>query len=840
MDSSDSIELDAGNVDDVEHTETSDPSSDPTIGLEAPTVPAGDLTGNVIGEYLVLKLIGSGGGGHVYKAQHTRMDRIVALKVFSQGVLADEVQVKRFHREVRAAARLMHPNIVVAFDAGEFCSRHYLVMEYVEGSSLAKMVQKNGPLSVKHATKYLIQVARGLAYAHSEGIVHRDVKPENIMVDRSGTVKLLDMGLARLQGLSPQETTGTISTLTGHGIVVGTVAFISPEQIADASSADHRSDIYSLGCTYYYLLTGAIPYTGSILEVFRAHADAPIPSLRDKRRDIPYGLDAIFQRLMAKDPAHRPAAMTEIIALLEPYGSLDHDTLAKLAAEAPPKGDTPGSGTYGTGTRTVGFDLSNKYVYQSSVNEDGEVVPLKDRDGAFATPAVLLHKDGSFHVGRAALKRAKDSSAPLIERLTSRLGTDSPPHRIGDEQIPAEVLVAKLIGALCGMTDGNEQRYGELCYTVPDCFGEARRGAYRDAYFLASGRESIPVNASTAVAIQFCFLNGWLNPQRQFPCKCLLVFRCGDSSFNATVFRLEDRCLSAVAVVGDSGIGDSSWDRRVVDHLLRGMEPEARESIWKSTRRSRLLLGQVEAAKVALAQGKKRVLLRVRVEGKVLEEALDYETLRVLGDDILGSLESLTTQVLGEAGVTWNELDHVLLAGSAVRLPFVQDAVKRWSGNREIFSLAGPEVASGGAALVAEGSVRTRHSTLDFRTQEVLSHSYAIRCTDPKTGEATTEIVVPKNSPLPTAIRTHVSKRETRQTEIKFQILELKNSDLESAVVLGDATISNLPPGLPVRRACGGRTLVRCRGCTFFIRLFPCNRAPPSARLSTHPPNEPR
>src|SRR4051812_37339353 len=189
MDASNSIKLDPDNACNVEHTETTDRSSDPTIGLEAPILPAGDLTGNVIGEYLVLKLIGSGGGGHVYKAQHTRMDRIVALKVFSQGVLGDEVQVKRFHREVRAAARLMHPNIVMAFDAGEFASRHYLVMEYVDGASLARLVQKQGPLSVKYATQYLIQVARGLAFAHSEGIVHRDVKPENIMVDRTGTVK---------------------------------------------------------------------------------------------------------------------------------------------------------------------------------------------------------------------------------------------------------------------------------------------------------------------------------------------------------------------------------------------------------------------------------------------------------------------------------------------------------------------------------------------------------------------------------------------------------------------------------------------------------------------------
>ena len=253
-------------------------------------------------------------------AQHRHMDRIVALKIFFRGVLGDEVQVKRFYREVRAAAKLVHPNIVMAFDAGEFQSIHFLVMEYVEGTSLANLVQSEGPLTVRQAARYIVQAAQGLAYAHSEGIVHRDIKPDNIMVDCSGTVKLLDMGLARWQGIAAREAHESESTsLTAQGIVLGTVGYISPEQISDASGVDERSDIYSLGCTFYYLLTGRAPYKGTILEVFRAHAEAPIPCLKHARNDVPYGLDTAYQRMLAKDPPGTSGLREGVISSFQPY-----------------------------------------------------------------------------------------------------------------------------------------------------------------------------------------------------------------------------------------------------------------------------------------------------------------------------------------------------------------------------------------------------------------------------------------------------------------------------------------------------------------------------------------
>jgi molecular chaperone DnaK (HSP70) len=211
-----------------------------------------------------------------------------------------------------------------------------------------------------------------------------------------------------------------------------------------------------------------------------------------------------------------------------------------------------------------------------------------------------------------------------------------------------------------------------------------------------------------------------------------------------------------------------------------------------------ILWRHVDEAKAALARGTKRVTLRVRIEGKLIEETLSYQSLGSLGADLLQHLEQLTAKVMMEAGVRWEDLDHVLLAGSGARLPFVHETVKRWSGGREIFSLAGPEVASEGAALLAENLVGTRHSTLDFRTQEIATHSYEIRSKDPNSGAEVGQVVIPRNSPLPAAKRVAVAKHEARQAEISFQVLEIGGAAIDQATPLGTGTIRSLPPGLAV------------------------------------------
>ena len=274
-----------------------------------------ELAGEVLGNYLLMEPVGAGGMGRVYKARHRLMNRLVALKVLAPELLRSAAAKARFRREVETAARLTHPNIVAAYDAGEAAGRDFLVMEYVEGQNLSDLVKRDGPLPVGRALAYLAQAARGLAFAHAAGVVHRDVKPANLLVDAAGAVKVLDMGLARLPLSGEGEGEGG---LTSSGVVMGTAAFMAPEQADDTHRADERSDVYSLGCCLFYLLTGRPPYEGRTpMAILLAHRERPIPSLRQARPDCPAAGDALFRRMIARRPADRPASMTAVLAELE-------------------------------------------------------------------------------------------------------------------------------------------------------------------------------------------------------------------------------------------------------------------------------------------------------------------------------------------------------------------------------------------------------------------------------------------------------------------------------------------------------------------------------------------
>ncbi|HEV3344889.1 MAG TPA: protein kinase [Pirellulales bacterium] len=272
----------------------------------------------VFGEYLVLDKVGEGGMGQVFKAEHRRMKRIVALKLLPPQATSSKSLVERFYKEVELAARLSHPNIVTAYDAGESRGLHYLIMEYIDGHTLSDHLKATGPLSVEQAMNCVLQAARGLEFAHGEGIIHRDIKPSNMMVSQRGVVKILDLGLARLEHSLAVPLPAGNAELTTSGQVLGTVDYMAPEQSYDSRAADHRSDIYSLGCTLYRLLTGYPPFGGeTMMQKLLAHREQPIPSLRDKRGDVPPALDALYQRMVAKLPDDRPQSMSEVIESLE-------------------------------------------------------------------------------------------------------------------------------------------------------------------------------------------------------------------------------------------------------------------------------------------------------------------------------------------------------------------------------------------------------------------------------------------------------------------------------------------------------------------------------------------
>jgi serine/threonine protein kinase len=229
----------------------------------------------VLGPYLLLERLGEGGAGQVFKARHQRLNRLVALKVLHPELLGDADALSRFYREIKVCSQLDHPNIVRAHDAGPIGTRHYLAMEYIEGIDLARLVKQRGPLTASLAGEFVRQAALGLQYAHERGLIHRDIKPSNLVVtSRSRTVssreviKILDFGLARLR--RPASGDGAVAghttiTAVGSVVMMGTPDYLAPEQAINFHEADIRSDIYSLGCTCYYLLTGQPPFPGGTL-----------------------------------------------------------------------------------------------------------------------------------------------------------------------------------------------------------------------------------------------------------------------------------------------------------------------------------------------------------------------------------------------------------------------------------------------------------------------------------------------------------------------------------------------------------------------------------------------
>ncbi|HKI31633.1 MAG TPA: serine/threonine-protein kinase [Gemmataceae bacterium] len=282
-----------------------------------------------LGRYRLLEQIGQGGMGVVYKALDTGRNRVVALKVLAPRWLDDPEARARFNRELALLGDFYHPHVLRAIDGGAVGEFDFLVMKYVEGTDLDRLSRTVGPLPVSDACELARQAAYILHYIHACGLVHRDVKPSNLLLTPRGHLKVLDLGLARLRG---EDLFG--GRLTATGQLLGTAGYLAPEQASDARLVDGRSDLYGLGCTLYHLLTGQAPFAGpecrSAFDTMMAHKHMPRPALRGRRSDVPEGLAAVVHRLLAKAPADRYPTGAEVAAALLPFTA--GCDLARLAA----------------------------------------------------------------------------------------------------------------------------------------------------------------------------------------------------------------------------------------------------------------------------------------------------------------------------------------------------------------------------------------------------------------------------------------------------------------------------------------------------------------------------
>ncbi len=295
---------------------------DPTLPLPVgvkPGFPAEsrERSAMQLGIYELIEMLGQGGMGAVWKARHTKLDKIVAIKVLPRHLVMDAGAVSRFEREMKAVGKLEHPHIVRAMDAGHTDGIHYLVMEYIEGTDLSRLVKSRGPRSITEACQMVRHAALGLAHAHENGMVHRDIKPSNLLLSKRGQVKILDLGLARLQS----ERTNDDISLTVQGEVMGTPDYMAPEQWHSAHTAGPGADLYGLGCTLYHLLTGHPPFAdkdhSTYADKMKAHLCEPPQPLRQLRPETPEEVEVLCQRLLAKNAAERPASAKELAQHLQ-------------------------------------------------------------------------------------------------------------------------------------------------------------------------------------------------------------------------------------------------------------------------------------------------------------------------------------------------------------------------------------------------------------------------------------------------------------------------------------------------------------------------------------------
>jgi serine/threonine protein kinase len=418
--------------------------------------------GFFLGKYKLLDHLGTGGMSSVYLAEHVLMHRRVAVKVLPKDRVEDSSYLARFHREARAAAALDHRNIVRVYDVDNEGTVHYMVMEYVEGRDLQVIVKRDGPLDYVRAADYIRQAAEGLEHAHRCGLIHRDVKPANLLVDQQNVVKVLDLGLARFTG----EECASLTVAYDEN-VLGTADYLPPEQAINSHAVDARADLYSLGCSLYYLLTGHPPFCeGTLPQRLMHHQKSPPPRIQLERPDAPDDLVAICCKMMAKKPADRYQSAGEVAGVLTDWLRAHGQTVDSDSSgwqQNPRRHDA-------SPRRTAGRSLPFARPLEDDATRPATLaaesyVPITDTSSNLVGPTVKGSGSGKRLRAEMESKAAKPPLA-VARRLNETSAPESP---AGLAQVLSQAETSQInqLDGIHNLSDQELQTYRERRNTVP-------------------------------------------------------------------------------------------------------------------------------------------------------------------------------------------------------------------------------------------------------------------------------------------------------------------------------------------------------------------------------------
>jgi len=806
---------DGGNTDEMDTVATALVDKTLITPWQHARIIKGKYRGFLLGKYRLLDQIGAGGMGTVYLGEHVLLHRRCAIKVLAASRVNDASYLDRFLREARSVAALDHPNIVRAYDVDFFEQGeekiYYLAMEYVEGRDIHVIVSKDGPLDFVTAADITRQAAEGLAAAHKASLVHRDVKPANLLRDKTGIVKLLDLGLAK--SFAEEDDEEASLTRSHNETMLGTADYLSPEQAIDSHTVGPSADIYSLGCTLYFMLTGHPPFhTGTVANRILAHQIKPPPPVEDDRPDTPPELAAILNRLMEKDPANRQpdcnVVAEELLVWLA--NNTEEEWTSPGPVSTPAKIDSTklraGSASGVSALRRIaarpgiGIDLGTTFSVIACLDANGFPTTIPNEEGEITTPSVVFFDRAAPVVGNEAIRAAQFEPERFAQFAKRDIGETNYSKLIGGQQLPPEVIEAILLRKLKGDAERKLGAISEAVITVPAYFNEPRRKATQDAGVLAGIKVLDLINEPTAAAIAYGVTQGFLKEDGSASSKeTILVYDLGGGTFDATLMEIDGRNYHTLGTAGDVLLGGVDWDERIVNRIAEVFESKYGVDVREDPVGRQNLTTIATDAKRALST-RQNVTMRYAHDGQRIRFKITREDFKVLTADLLDRTRWTIARVLREADRTWSDVTRLLLVGGSTQMPMVAEMLEEESGLQVDRTLSPEEAVAHGAAIYAGILLNQGQAArLKLSVKNVNSHDLGILGVEASTKRTKRHIMTPRNTPLPVRTSNTFRTQKDGQRRVVVQVVEGGDASGANSTPIGACVVEGLPPDVKAR-----------------------------------------